>query len=79
MLYLRPQLFYRYEMSNCLFEATLQEVEKVCNCTLKYYVDIAEGKPEFFDIYPFFSGTHNNNAVYVRHEHSENRQELLCT
>ena len=30
-------------MSNCLFEATLQEIEKVCNCTLKYYVDIAEG------------------------------------
>jgi len=34
---------YRYEMSNCLFEATLQEVEKVCNCTLKYFVDISEG------------------------------------
>ncbi len=30
-------------MSNCLFEATLQEVEKVCNCTLKYFVDISEG------------------------------------
>lgn len=30
-------------MSNCLFEATLQEIEKICNCTLKYYVDIAEG------------------------------------
>ena len=30
-------------MSNCLFEATLQEVEHQCNCTPKYYVDIAEG------------------------------------
>ena len=30
-------------MSNCLFEATLQEIEKICNCTLKYYVDISEG------------------------------------
>jgi len=30
-------------MSNCLFEATLQEVEKLCNCTPKYYVDISEG------------------------------------
>ena len=30
-------------MSNCLFEATFQEVEKVCNCTLKYFVDISEG------------------------------------
>ncbi len=30
-------------MSNCLFEATLQEVENQCNCTPKYYVDIAQG------------------------------------
>ena len=30
-------------MSNCLFEATLQEIETICNCTLKYYVDISEG------------------------------------
>ena len=30
-------------MSNCLFEATLQEVEKQCNCTPKYFVDISPG------------------------------------
>ena len=30
-------------MSNCLFEATLQEVEKECNCTPKYFVDISPG------------------------------------
>ncbi len=34
---------HRYEMSNCLFEATLQEIERKCNCTPKYYVDISEG------------------------------------
>jgi hypothetical protein len=28
-------------MSNCLFEATLQEVEKLCNCSPKYYVEIS--------------------------------------
>jgi hypothetical protein len=28
-------------MSNCLFEATLQEVEKQCNCTPKYFADIS--------------------------------------
>ncbi len=33
----------RYEMSNCLFEATLQHVEEVCNCTPKYFVDIIDG------------------------------------
>lgn len=30
-------------MSNCLFEATLQHVERLCNCTPKYFVDIVEG------------------------------------
>ena len=35
--------FIRYEMSNCLFEATLQEIERVCNCTPKSYIDIAVG------------------------------------
>ena len=30
-------------MSNCLFEATLHEVEKQCNCTPKYFVDISPG------------------------------------
>ena len=30
-------------MSNCLFEATLQKIEKDCNCTPKYFVDIVEG------------------------------------
>jgi hypothetical protein len=33
----------RYEMSNCLFEATLQQIEKECSCTPKYFVDIVEG------------------------------------
>jgi hypothetical protein len=33
----------RYEMSNCLFEATLQQVERDCNCTPVNYVDIVEG------------------------------------
>jgi len=30
-------------MSNCLFEATLQHVERTCNCTPKYFADIIEG------------------------------------
>jgi hypothetical protein len=30
-------------MSNCLFEATLQQIEADCGCTPKYFVDIAEG------------------------------------
>lgn len=33
----------RYEMSNCLFEATLQKIEEECNCTPKYFVDIVDG------------------------------------
>jgi len=33
----------RYEMSNCLFEATLQKIEASCNCTPKYFVDISDG------------------------------------
>ena len=33
---------FRYEMSNCLFEATLQALELACNCTPKYFVDIVE-------------------------------------
>ena len=38
---LQLALPYRYEMSNCLFEATLQEVEKQCNCSPKYFTDIS--------------------------------------
>ena len=34
---------FRYEMSNCLFEATLQRIEEECGCTPKYFVDIIEG------------------------------------
>ncbi len=34
---------FRYEMSNCLFEATLQEIEFVCGCTPKNFVDIVDG------------------------------------
>jgi len=30
-------------MSNCLFEATLQAVEEICNCTPKIYLGIVEG------------------------------------
>ncbi len=30
-------------MSNCLFESTLQQIERECNCTPKYYVDTVEG------------------------------------
>ena len=37
------KIFSRYEMSNCLFEATLQRIESLCNCTTKYFVDIVEG------------------------------------
>lgn len=36
-------MFSRYEMTNCLFEATLQEIEKECNCTPKYFMDTVEG------------------------------------
>jgi hypothetical protein len=28
---------FRYEMSNCLFEATLQTVETKCGCVPKYF------------------------------------------
>lgn len=30
-------------MSNCLFEATLQQIESNCNCTPKYYLDVVQG------------------------------------
>ena len=30
-------------MSNCLFEATLQIIEQVCNCTPKNFLVVAEG------------------------------------
>ena len=33
----------RYEMSNCLFEATLQSIERKCGCTPKYYLDVGGG------------------------------------
>ena len=34
---------FRYEISNCLFEATLQEIEHVCGCTLQNFVDVVDG------------------------------------
>jgi hypothetical protein len=37
------QFFFRYEMSNCLFEAALQKIEEECGCTPKYFVDIVDG------------------------------------
>jgi hypothetical protein len=30
-------------MSNCLFEATLQKVERECNCTPRFFIDVVEG------------------------------------
>ena len=39
----RCDTFFRYEMSNCLFEAALQKIEDECGCTPKYFVDIVEG------------------------------------
>jgi hypothetical protein len=30
-------------MSNCLFEATLQQIELDCECTPKYFVDTVQG------------------------------------
>ncbi|CAB4060681.1 ASICN [Lepeophtheirus salmonis] len=38
-LYLQylPKNFYRYEMSNCLFEAAYEEVLKRCNCTPSFH------------------------------------------
>ena len=30
-------------MSNCLFEAALQQIEIQCNCTPKYFVGTVEG------------------------------------
>ena len=30
-------------MSNCLFEATLQQIELDCGCTPKYFVDTVQG------------------------------------
>jgi hypothetical protein len=39
----RLKFTFRYEMSNCLFEATLQRIEEECGCTPKYFVDIIEG------------------------------------
>ena len=29
-------------MSNCLFEATLQSIERECGCTPKYYIELSE-------------------------------------
>ena len=40
---LRFHFLSRYEMSNCLFEATLQKIEEDCGCTPKYFVDLIEG------------------------------------
>ncbi len=30
-------------MTTCLFEATLQHIEKECNCTPKNFIDVVEG------------------------------------
>lgn len=35
------ELTNRYEMSNCLFEATLQEIESLCTCTPKNFMKVA--------------------------------------
>lgn len=43
MTFLAYPVILRYEMSNCLFEATLQKIEEDCICTPKYFVDIVEG------------------------------------
>ena len=31
-----PSKFYRYEMSNCLFESAYENILKECNCTPRY-------------------------------------------
>jgi len=36
---------FRYEMSNCLFEATLQKIEAECGCTQKNFIEVVEGYP----------------------------------
>ena len=38
-----PDDDYRYEMSNCLFEATLQSIEAECGCTPKNFIEVVEG------------------------------------
>ena len=43
LMYLPKSHGYRYEMSNCLFEASLQQIELQCNCTPKYFVGTVEG------------------------------------
>ena len=39
----QSKVFSRYEMSNCLFEATLQQIERMCNCTTKFFANFVEG------------------------------------
>ena len=34
-------IHHRYDMSNCLFEATLQRIEKQCECVPRYFADEA--------------------------------------
>ena len=35
--------FARYEMSNCLLEATLQKIESDCKCTPKFFMTFVTG------------------------------------
>ena len=35
--------FFRYEMSNCLLEATLQKIESDCKCTPKFFMTTVTG------------------------------------
>ena len=32
-----PSKFYRYEMSNCLFESAYENILKKCNCTPSFH------------------------------------------
>ena len=33
-------ILFRYDMSNCMFEATLQRIEKECNCVPRYFSEL---------------------------------------
>jgi hypothetical protein len=35
----------RHDISNCLFEATLQQIEEECNCVPKYFLDVIVDVP----------------------------------
>ena len=42
-----PSKYYRYEMSNCLFEAAYEEILERCNCTPSFHALGFKEKPEF--------------------------------